>query len=70
MLPANAQTWVNLHLLFTHGNGVVMSPGHREIRGRFAVPLSAGYSACRQLAARPFSEPRLYFGEGATATSS
>ncbi len=26
MLPANAQTWVNLHLLFTHGNGVVMSP--------------------------------------------
>ena len=26
LLPANAQTWVNLHLLFTHGNGVVMSP--------------------------------------------
>jgi uncharacterized membrane protein (UPF0182 family) len=26
MLPAKAQTWVNLHLLFTHGSGVVMSP--------------------------------------------
>ena len=26
LLPSNAQTWVNLHLLFTHGNGVVMSP--------------------------------------------
>ena len=26
LLSANAQTWVNLHLLFTHGNGVVMSP--------------------------------------------
>src|SRR5208283_4158212 len=25
-LPLNAQTWVNRHLLFTHGNGVVMSP--------------------------------------------
>ena len=26
LLSANAQTWVNLHLLFTHGSGVVMSP--------------------------------------------
>src|SRR5260370_41824679 len=26
LLPANAQTWVNLHLLFTHGTGVVISP--------------------------------------------
>ena len=26
LLSANAQTWVNLHLLFTHGNGMVMSP--------------------------------------------
>lgn len=25
LLPPNAQTWVNLHLLFTHGNGAVMS---------------------------------------------
>ena len=26
LLSANAQTWVNLHVFFTHGNGVVMSP--------------------------------------------
>jgi uncharacterized membrane protein (UPF0182 family) len=26
LLPANAQTWVNQHVIFTHGNGVVMSP--------------------------------------------
>ena len=26
LLSPNAQTWVNLHLLFTHGNGAVMSP--------------------------------------------
>ena len=25
-MSANAQTWVNLHLFLTHGNGVVMSP--------------------------------------------
>jgi hypothetical protein len=29
-LPSNAQTWVNLHLLFTHGDGVVMSPVTRK----------------------------------------
>ena len=26
LLPPTAQTWVNQHVLFTHGNGVVMSP--------------------------------------------
>jgi hypothetical protein len=26
LLPPNAQTWVNRHILFTHGNGAVMSP--------------------------------------------
>ena len=30
LLSANAQTWVNLHLLFTHGTGVVMSPVKRR----------------------------------------
>jgi len=24
LLSANAQTWVNQHVLFTHGNGVVV----------------------------------------------
>src|SRR5437899_3121027 len=31
LLPPNAQTWVNRHVLFTHGNGVVMSPVTRKI---------------------------------------
>ena len=26
LLPENAQTWVNQHLKFTHGSGLVMSP--------------------------------------------
>ena len=30
LLPTNAQTWVNLHLLFTHGDGAVMSPVTRK----------------------------------------
>ncbi|RKE37441.1 hypothetical protein B0G76_3693 [Paraburkholderia sp. BL23I1N1] len=63
MLPENAQTWVNLHLLFTHGNGVVMSPvteksteGLPSFYLQDIPPVTYGGPAIR--------EPRLYFGEG------
>ena len=64
LLPANAQTWVNLHVLFTHGNGVVMSPVTRatpEGLPNFYLqdipPVASGGPTV--------SEPRIYFGEGA-----
>jgi uncharacterized protein len=63
MLSANAQTWVNLHLLFTHGNGVVMSPvteksteGLPSLYLQDIPPVANGGPAIR--------EPRLYFGGG------
>jgi uncharacterized protein len=63
LLPANAQTWVNLHVLFTHGNGVVMSPvTQKNAEGlpilylRDIPPVAGGGPAIR--------EPRLYFGQG------
>ncbi|MEM5436605.1 UPF0182 family protein [Paraburkholderia diazotrophica] len=63
MLPANAQTWVNLHLLFTHGNGVVMSPvteksteGLPSLYLQDIPPVANGGPTVR--------EPRLYFGQG------
>ena len=63
MLPANAQTWVNLHLLFTHGNGVVMSPvteksteGLPSLYLQDIPPVASG--------GPPIREPRLYFGGG------
>jgi uncharacterized protein len=63
MLPPNAQTWVNLHLIFTHGTGVVMSPvteksteGLPSFYLRDIPPVSSGGPVIR--------EPRLYFGEG------
>lgn len=63
MLSANAQTWVNLHLLFTHGNGVVMSPvtekspeGLPSFYLQDIPPVAHGGPMIR--------EPRLYFGEG------
>jgi uncharacterized membrane protein (UPF0182 family) len=63
LLPSNAQTWVNLHLLFTHGNGVVMSPVTQKSAEGLPIfylqdipPVANGGPAIR--------EPRLYFGQG------
>ncbi|WP_245254418.1 UPF0182 family protein [Paraburkholderia sp. LEh10] len=63
LLPPNAQTWVNLHLLFTHGNGIVMSPvteksteGLPSLYLRDIPPVADGGPSIR--------EPRIYFGEG------
>jgi uncharacterized membrane protein (UPF0182 family) len=62
LLPPNARTWVNSHVLFTHGNGVVMSPVTRKTADglplfylRDIPPVSAG--------GPEISEPRIYYGE-------
>jgi uncharacterized membrane protein (UPF0182 family) len=62
LLPANAQTWVNSHVLFTHGNGAVMSPLARKTAEGLPVfylqdipPVATG--------GPPIDEPRIYFGE-------
>jgi uncharacterized protein len=62
LLPANAQTWVNRHVLFTHGNGAVMSPVTRKsMEGlpffylRDIPPVADG--------GPKIDEPRIYFGE-------
>ncbi len=62
LLPPNAQTWVNRHVLFTHGNGAVMSPVTRKsLEGlplfylRDIPPVAEGGPQIR--------EPRIYYGE-------
>jgi uncharacterized membrane protein (UPF0182 family) len=62
LLPPNAQTWVNLHLLFTHGNGAVMSPvTQKSAEGlpllylRDIPPVADGGPEIR--------EPRIYYGQ-------
>ena len=66
LLSANAQTWVNLHLLFTHGSGVVMSPVTQKSAEGLPVfylkdipPVSSGGLS--------ITEPRIYFGENTSA---
>ncbi|MGH8057822.1 MAG: UPF0182 family protein, partial [Candidatus Entotheonellia bacterium] len=62
LLPPNAQTWVNRRVLFTHGNGVVMSPVTRKsVEGLPLIylqdipPASTG--------GPPIRESRIYYGE-------
>jgi uncharacterized membrane protein (UPF0182 family) len=62
LLPANAQTWVNRHVLFTHGNGVIMSPVTRKSGEGLPIfylqnipPVATG--------GPPIEEPRIYYGE-------
>jgi uncharacterized protein len=62
LLPPNAQTWVNLHVLFTHGNGAVMSPvTQKSTEGlpllylRDIPPVADGGPEIR--------EPRIYYGQ-------
>jgi uncharacterized membrane protein (UPF0182 family) len=62
LLPPNAQTWVNRHVLFTHGNGAVMSPVTRKTTEglpyfylRDIPPVEDGGPQIR--------EPRIYYGK-------
>jgi uncharacterized protein len=60
-LDASAQTWVNLHLAYTHGYGVVAAQVNQaETSGRPAFVVS-GFD--QQRAAIPVRQPRIYFGE-------
>jgi hypothetical protein len=62
LLPTEAQTWVNRHLKFTHGYGLVMSPVHLKDQEGLPVlaiknipPVSnTGFEV---------TQPRIYYGE-------
>jgi uncharacterized membrane protein (UPF0182 family) len=60
----NSQTWVNSHLVFTHGYGMVMAPANSESTSEdFAmqnVPVTSSS------AAPTLSQPQVYYGLGET----
>jgi uncharacterized membrane protein (UPF0182 family) len=63
LLPPNAQTWVNLHLIFTHGDGVVMSPVTQKTPE--GLPIFYEHDVPPTASGGPvISNPRIYFGEG------
>lgn len=62
LLPPNAQTWVNRHVLFTHGNGAVMSPVTRKSAEGLPLFYLRNIPPVADVGPR-LDEPRIYFGE-------
>ena len=61
------QSWVNSHLVYTHGYGVVAAPT-TEVDPQTASPvyLNGGMPPAQQI---PVSRPQIYFGQGFAASS-
>ena len=72
-VPQEAQTWVNQHLIYTHGYGFTLSPVNRVGAGGLpeyfikdigvteGSPLTASSEAVRE--SIPIGKPRIYYGE-------
>jgi uncharacterized membrane protein (UPF0182 family) len=72
-VPQEAKTWVNRHLIYTHGYGFTLSPVNtvgtgglpdyfvKDITGGEAGALTTSSPAIR--ASIPIGQPRLYYGE-------
>ena len=61
-LPDNAQSWTNLHLRYTHGYGVILSPVAGSTSSGQPVFTIGGLTNL-QNAAVPITQPEIYFGE-------
>ncbi len=72
LLAEQAQTWVNRHLVYTHGSGVVVAPSNEyDTRGlpRFVVgdiPPRVSSTVASSSPDLEITQPRIYFGESTT----
>lgn len=64
-LPTKAQTWVNRHLAFTHGYGVVVSPVN-EVSSQGLPQYLVDSIPPNGTGPLTISRPEIYFGEGET----
>jgi uncharacterized protein len=62
LLPVDAQTWVNRHLKFTHGYGLVMSPVHLKDSEGLPI-LTIKNIPPASSADLEVTQPRIYYGE-------
>ena len=62
LLPTDAQTWVNRHLKFTHGYGLVMSPVHLKDQEGLPI-LSIKNIPPASTTGFQVTQPRIYYGE-------
>jgi uncharacterized membrane protein (UPF0182 family) len=66
-VPAAAQTWVNQHLIYTHGYGFTVSPVNTAAEGGLPDYLISGIETItvdpRARNSIPIGRPRIYYGE-------
>ncbi len=62
LLAPNAQTWVNQHLKFTHGYGIVMSPVHTKDREGMPVLYIKNIPPQSSVDVK-ITQPGIYFGQ-------
>lgn len=62
-LNANQQTWVNRHIVYTHGYGVVAAKGNKFTVDGKPEFLQSGIPSNGVLGSDSSYEPRIYFGE-------
>ncbi|MEL6776528.1 MAG: UPF0182 family protein [Cyanobacteria bacterium J06597_16] len=66
-VPAEAQTWVNEHLTYTHGYGFTMSPvntaGPSGLPEYFIKDIAHTPSTASVARSIPVNKPRIYYGE-------
>jgi uncharacterized membrane protein (UPF0182 family) len=66
-VPQEAQTWVNQHLIYTHGYGFTLSPvntaGEGGLPDYFIRGIEMLTSSPRIRNSIPIGEPRIYYGE-------
>ncbi len=57
------RNWVNEHLVYTHGNGIVLAPANR-VNPQGLPNFVVGDLPVKSPKELPVTEPRIYFGEG------
>ncbi len=62
-LATNQQSWLNRHVVYTHGYGVVAAKGNKFNRGRQARIPAVRHPVHRRAGTDTTYQPRIYFGE-------
>jgi len=57
------RNWINEHLVYTHGNGIVLAPAN-EVNAQGQPNFVVGDLPVKAPKELPVTEPRVYFGEG------
>ncbi len=63
LLPANSQSWVNLHLKYTHGYGICMNPVNEFTEGGLPTLYIKNIPPVSTISGITVKRPEIYYGE-------